>query len=220
MDYSDSLQKAIRRQDVDLAQVALFTYLDADEGRQHPQTLKLADEVAKKFLDFGKHLFEKEDNVLRLRPEAEWNRSYYMEIRGALHSNFSREKLELAERVILHLRNQGNPSFQEMKETTDRSPFDRTEPDDATAPGTGTPEKRQDKDGRKSPGHGSKKSSKASIVRDNNPFPSILLGAAIGGGAGLMVGLIAGITLKATICGGILAGGIAGVIVSRTKNAR
>ena len=222
MIFSDSIQKAIRRQDVDLAQVALFTCLDADERHQHLQTLKVADEVAEKFLDFGKCLFEKEDNVLVVRSETEWSRSYYMEIRGALQTNFSREKLELAEKVILYLRNQGNPSFQVIKETTDHHPLSKTEPGDATAPETGTLEKRQAKNSRQSRSHGNEKSSSnARLAQDNHHLSAIRLGAAIGGGTGLVAGLIAGITLKATICGGILAGGIAGAIVSsRTKNDR
>lgn len=222
MPLPNQLRKAIQNKDVLQARTAIQVELALEDTKAPiPSAMKHALEAAGSFDDPG--LFVPDDGCLPFLPETEWNSAYFRKIRAALISNFSKEKLELTERVILYLREQGNPDFQikPERETVGGAPFDQSESGDATAPETGTLEKLQPQNSRQSRSHGNgKSSSSASVTSDNNPLPAILLGAAIGGGAGLVVGLIAGITLKATICGGVLAGGIAGAIVSRTKNNR
>ena len=222
MPLPNQLRKAIQNGDVLQARTALQVELALEDTKAaSPNALKHALEAAKSF--DNPDLFVSDDGCLPFIPETEWDSGYFRKIRAALISNFSKEKLELAERVILYLRKEGNPDFQVKPKKTEKahgSPFDQTEPDDTAAPEFGN-NARQDKDGSKSLLPGNEKSTgSARLVPDNNPFPAILLGAAFGGGAGLVVGLIAGITLKATICGGILVGGIAGTIASRTKNNR
>jgi len=215
MAYSNQLREALNQKDVRQARNAIQVELALkDPNAREPKALKDAMAIVSFFP--GQDLFVPDDGCLPFLPKTEWNPEYFRRIRAALITNFSKEKLERADAVIKYLREQGNPDFQiksKKKETGGSHPFPQTEPDEDE---TSAPDKTS-----RGEGNGNKKSNgDASRAKENNPLPAILLGAAIGGGTGLVIGLLAGITLKATICGGILAGGIAGAIVNRTKNDR
>ena len=119
MNYSDKLRTAIQEQNVIHARTAILSYLDSDATTAMPQALRIAVEVADKFTDKDDPFFDQENHILEVPPKTEWNSSLLRKIKAALQTNFSREKLELAEQVIFHLRAQGIRDFQAKQQNAE-----------------------------------------------------------------------------------------------------
>jgi len=213
MSYSDKLRTAIQEQNVIHARTAILSYLDSDATMAMPQALRIAVEIADKFTDPEDPFFDQENHILEIPPKTEWDSSLLRKIKAALQTNFSKEKLELAEQVISCLRANGVREFQVKQQSTgvhsSAKPMQphfsekkNTQPYHPTA-------------------HPQGGDRTTSIRRPRrNPQSEFLAGAIVGGvalgGAGLIIGLIAGCALKATVSG-IVIGGIAGGIMNQRK---
>ena len=216
MNYSDKLRTAIQEQNVIHARTAILSYLDSDATTAMPQAFRIAVEVADKFTDKDDPFFDQENHILEVPPKTEWNSSLLRKIKAALQTNFSREKLELAEQVIFHLRAQGIRDFQAKQQNAEthsapkpmQTHFSEKKNTHPYTPAAHPQGGYRTTPIRKSP---------------RNPQSEFLAGAIVGGvalgGAGLIIGLIAGCALKATVSG-IVIGGIAGGLVSQKKKRR
>ena len=112
MSYSDKLRTAIQEKNVIHARTAILSYLDSDATMAIPQAYSIAVEIADNFTDPEDPFFDKENNLLVIPPKQEWDSSLLRKIKAALQTNFSKEKLELAEQIIFNLRARGMREFQ------------------------------------------------------------------------------------------------------------
>ena len=112
MQYSDKLQTAIQEQNIVHARTAILSYLDRDETNPTPQALRIAIEVADKFTNPEDPFWDPENHLWEIPPQHEWDVHFLIKIKAALLTNFSKEKLELADQVISYLREQGLRDFQ------------------------------------------------------------------------------------------------------------
>ena len=218
MNYNDKLKAAIAEKNVVAARTQILIYLGHDEKEAKPVAVKIATEIAPYFTDPADPFFEADNNYLETPAENLWNQDFYNKLVAYLRLNFSKEKLELAQRVILKLRSNGVREFQvapavHRQETSVRPRVNSTpekkntknyvHPEYPTP--TVSPERRTRLQYRKSP---------------RQAQSEFLAGAIVGGvalgGAGLLIGLIAGCAIKATLSG-IVIGGIAGGILNQRK---
>lgn len=221
MSYSDKLRTAIQEKNVIHARTAILSYLDSDATMAMPQARRIAMEIADKFTDPEDPFFDKENNLLEIPPKQEWDSSLLRKIKAALQTNFSKEKLDLAEQVIFNLRARGMREFQVAstvhRQETPVRPRVNSIPEKKNTqhyvhPEYPTPtvsaERRKRPQYRKSP---------------KQTQSEFLAGAIVGGvalgGAGLLIGLIAGCAVKATLSG-IVIGGIAGGLLNQNKKRR
>lgn len=218
MNYNDKLKAAITEKNVIAARTQILIYLGHDEKEARPVAVKIANEIAPYFTDPADPLFEADNNYLETLDESLWNQEFYNKLVAYLRLNFSKEKLELAERVILRLRSNGVRDFQ-VASTVHRqgetvrprvNPIpEKKNTQHYVRPEYPTPtvsaERRKRPQYRKSP---------------KQTQSEFLAGAIVGGvalgGAGLLIGLIAGCAVKATLSG-IVIGGIAGGLLNQKK---
>ena len=214
MRYSDKLQTAIQEQNIVHARTAILSYLNRDETNPTPQALRIAIEVADKFTNPEDPFWDPENHLWEIPPQHEWDVHFLIKIKAALLTNFSKEKLELAEQVISYLREQGLRDFQakrtpekdlSLEQASRGEKKNIISPQPAYHPGG----KYQTTPRRRAP--------------SRDPQTEFLAGAIVGGvalgGAGLMIGLIAGCALKATVSG-IVIGGVAGGLLNQSKKHR
>ena len=216
MNYSDRLSQAIQEQNVVRARTIILSCLDDDATSTKPQALRMAEEIADRFIDPEDPFFDQENHILEIPPKTEWDSALLRKIKAALQANFSREKLELAEQVISHLRAKGIPDFQVKRQSAEAhsaaKPMQQHFSEKKTSQPYHTAARPQG-------------GCRTQPVRRSprNAQSEFLAGAIVGGvalgGAGLIIGLLAGCALKATVSG-IVIGGIAGGIVSQKKKRR
>lgn len=111
-EFNAPLKRAIDTLDIIGARAAIIAYVDADIHRETMLGLKVADKVNRIFKKHGKDLFSEDNGRLQPIPKEEWTIDFVHEIKAALLTNFSREKIALALDVIRYLRSQGNKKFQ------------------------------------------------------------------------------------------------------------
>lgn len=219
MEYSKKLQNAIHEQNVVHARTAILSYLDADENNPSPQALRIAIEISEKFTDLQDPFFDEEDHILEIPPQKTWNRSLLIKIKAALLTNFSREKLELAEQVISFLKHQ---NFQNSNDNSAISQETNT----LTNVRQNIDNYQANNEINKSPEQSYKK---PQIIKQNNnkkrsnntTVESAIIGGFVFGGIGAIVGLVAHCIVKATVTGiisGIVIGGITRKIIDQNFN--
>ena len=221
MNYNDKLKAAIAEKNVIAARTQILIYLGHDEKEAKPVAVKIANEIAPYFTDPADPFFEADNNYLETPAENLWDQDFYNKLVAYLRLNFSKEKLELAQRVILKLRSNGVRDFQVVstvhRQETPVRPRVNSIPEKKNTqhyvhPEYPTPavsiERRTRPQHRKSP---------------KQTQSEFLAGAIVGGvalgGAGLLIGLIAGCAVKATLSG-IVIGGIAGGLLNQNKKRR
>ena len=112
MNYNDKLKAAIAEKNVIAARTQILIYLGHDEKEAKPVAVKIANEIAPYFTDPADPFFEADNNYLETPAENLWDQDFYNKLVAYLRLNFSKEKLELAQRVILKLRSNGVRDFQ------------------------------------------------------------------------------------------------------------
>ena len=125
MNYVDELRSAIREQNVSRARAMVLSLLTMDETAPEPQALRLAMEIAGKFTDPETPFFDQEDHLWKIPPNTDWDPALLRKIKAALLTNFSKEKLELAEQIIAQLRARGLPNYQVNDQATRHRDYEK-----------------------------------------------------------------------------------------------
>lgn len=94
--------------------VAILRELDADQRRESPIAEKVADEAEKKLESAGERLYEDDDRAVEFCPAGRPNvtEDTLHLVKGALETNFSREKLHYASTLQAEFRRRGYDRYQ------------------------------------------------------------------------------------------------------------
>ena len=114
--------KGLKEWKITRVRTGIMTHLDRDESRSPMLAVKVADKVnrfVKAHLEEfdiddpnADGLYDKYNHLLTVPPKDEWDVEFLIRIKDTLYTNFSREKLVLAQEVIQYLRSKGDEDFQ------------------------------------------------------------------------------------------------------------
>lgn len=103
--------------------VAILRELDADQRRELPIAEKVAEDAEKKLAKAGARLYEDDDSSIEFcqvgRPNVTEDTLHL--VKGALASNFSREKLHYASELQTEFRRRGYDRYQIKRQSQERS---------------------------------------------------------------------------------------------------
>ena len=217
---SESFEAAVREQNVIEARTIILYCLNSDKRRSTPQAVQIARENAGRFPNPNNALFEEEKPAYlgEVPSESLWDDKFFDRIKGALCANFSLEKLELAEKVIVVLRAKGLPDFQvEMPPKSVHHPQPSQLSQGQKKSLSSSQDAAQNTTTTNDGNAGKRPCPKPRLQPNSNAqedfLKGMLLGGVMLGGAGLLIGLAAGCALKAAITGTIV-GGVAGGCLS------
>jgi hypothetical protein len=112
-DFGNELDAYIASGDLGRIRSAIISIVGRDANESIFRFKGAAEYAHRKLEATGSSLFETDDGVWRMPVDEEsWDKQLWFRMKVAMRDNFSREKMDAMERIMVHLREQGDPSFQ------------------------------------------------------------------------------------------------------------
>lgn len=135
-ELGETIIKGLKECKISRVKTGILYHLDQDKNRNPMLAVKVADKVnrfVKAHLEEfdiddpdTDGLYDKDNHLTSTPPKDEWDIKFLIKLKASLQTNFSREKLVLAQEVIAHLKKKGgdafNPDADTNKKTEDKQP--------------------------------------------------------------------------------------------------